>query len=379
MSSIVKELIGTPMVNVGLAVKRLVCFTFACLLCACSEPPTPYSWNLPHSVPPPVVPHDNPMTIESVELGKALFFDTALSGNNTTSCSSCHNPVLAFAEAAKVSVGAHGDSLSRNALALVNVAYNATFTWAHNGLATIEEQIMIPLFNEHPVEMGVTGNEEIILKRLSLPVYQQMFYAAYGNEKPSMNHIVKALANYVRSLTSFNSAFDKYAYGGDDTALTTQQVKGLNLFFSERTECFHCHGGINLTQSTIHAAQPLVLRPFHNTGLYNEDGEGGYPKIDTGLMSVTHNPEDMGKFRAPTLRNIALTAPYMHDGSIASLEEVVDFYARGGNHREITNRHRSPFIKSFVLTDEERAALVAFLESLTDTEFVEKHRKSTTL
>lgn len=379
MSSAIKESISTPMVNVGLAMKRTVYAALVCLLCACSKPPTPYSWNLPHNVPPPVVPNDNPMTIESVELGKALFFDTALSANQTTACSSCHDPSLAFAEANKVSVGANGDSLNRNALALVNVAYNATFTWAHNGLATIEEQIMIPLFNEHPVEMGVTDNEALILKRLTTPNYQQMFNAAYGNKNPSMNHIVKALASYVRSLTSFNSAFDKYAYGGDDTALTTQQVIGLNLFFSERTECFHCHGGINLTQSTIHAAQPLVLRPFHNTGLYNEDGEGGYPLIDTGLMSVTHNPEHMGKFRAPTLRNIALTAPYMHDGSIASLEEVVDFYARGGNHREIKNRHRSPFIKGFVLTVEERNALVAFLESLTDTEFVEKHKNSTIL
>ncbi|WP_421133731.1 MbnH family di-heme enzyme [Alteromonas sp. A079] len=379
MSSAIKEFISTPMVNMGLAAKRIVCAALACLLCACSKAPTPYSWDLPHNVPPPVMPDDNPITVESVELGKALFFDTALSGNHTTACSSCHDPALAFAEANKVSVGANGDSLNRNALALVNVAYNATFTWAHNGLATIEDQIMIPLFNEHPVEMGVTGNEERILERLSSPAYKQMFNAAYGNDTPSMNHVVKALASYVRSLTSFNSAFDQYAYGGDDTALTTEQVKGLNLFFSERTECFHCHGGINLTQSTIHAAQPLVLRPFHNTGLYNEDGEGGYPLIDTGLMSVTHNPEHMGKFRAPTLRNIALTAPYMHDGSIASLEDVVDFYARGGNHREIKNRYRSPFIKGFVLSDEERKALVAFLKSLTDPEFVEKHKDSTIL
>lgn len=128
---------------------------------------------------------------------------------------------------------------------------------------------------------------------------------------------------------SFNSAFDAYAYRQDDSALTAQQLEGLNLFFSERTECFHCHGGVNFTQSSKHSFQPFGAQPFHNTGLYNEDGAGSYPKTDMGLYSVTFNKQDMGKFRAPTLRNIALTAPYMHDGSIATLEDVIAFYARG--------------------------------------------------
>ena len=340
---------------------------------ACSKAPTPYAWNLPYDIPAPTVPADNPITVESVKLGETLFFDTALSADNTISCSSCHHPENAFAEPKPVSVGARGDKLNRNALALVNVAYNASFTWAHNNLDSIEKQLLIPLFNEHPVEMGVTGNEGVILTRLEQGDYPALFKAAYGDETPNVNNIVKALASYVRSLVSFNSAFDAYAYGQDDGALTPQQLEGLNLFFSERTECFHCHGGVNFTQSSKHSFQAFGVQPFHNTGLYNEDGAGSYPVSDMGLYSVTLNKQDMGKFRAPTLRNIALTAPYMHDGSIATLSDVIEFYARGGNKAETPNPYRSPFIKGFTLSEEEKAALVAFLQSLTDEEFIEKH------
>ncbi|AFT77414.1 Di-heme cytochrome c peroxidase [Alteromonas macleodii str. 'Black Sea 11'] len=352
-----------------------VVFCFTMVIGACSKSPTPYSWNLPHNIPPPPVPADNPLTEESIILGEKLFFDKGLSASNTISCSSCHDPEHAFAEPKTVSVGANGDALNRNALALVNVAYNASFTWAHNNLESIEKQLMIPLFNEHPVEMGVTGNEKRILKRFEGSEYRALFEAAYGDDTPNLNNIVKALASYVRSLVSFNSAFDNYAYAQDDDALTPQQLEGLNLFFSERTECFHCHGGLNFTQSSKHSFQPFTAQPFHNTGLYNEDGKGSYPESDMGLYSVTHNNDDMGKFRAPTLRNIALTAPYMHDGSIATLDEVIEFYARGGNVAESPNPYRSPFIKSFAISEDEKAALVAFLQSLTDEEFVKTHAK----
>ena len=352
-----------------------IVFCFTMVIGACSKSPTPYSWNLPHNIPPPPVPADNPLTEESIILGEKLFFDKGLSASNTISCSSCHDPEHAFAEPKTVSVGANGDALNRNALALVNVAYNASFTWAHNNLESIEKQLMIPLFNEHPVEMGVTGNEKRILKRFEGREYRALFEAAYDDDTPNLNNIVKALASYVRSLVSFNSAFDNYAYAQDDDALTPRQLEGLNLFFSERTECFHCHGGLNFTQSSKHSFQPFTAQPFHNTGLYNEDEKGSYPESDMGLYSVTHNKDDMGKFRAPTLRNIALTAPYMHDGSIATLDEVIEFYARGGNVAESPNPYRSPFIKSFAITEEEKAALVAFLQSLTDEEFVKTHTK----
>ena len=358
----------------AITLRAFLLSTFIVGLAACSKPPTPYSWNLPHNVPPPQVPDNNPMTEEGVALGKKLFFDKALSVNESIACSNCHLPEHAFADPRTVSIGAGGEALTRNALALVNVAYNASFTWAHNNLDSIEKQILIPLFNEHPVEMGVTGNESLILSRLNTPAYREGFKAAYGDSSPNMNNVVRALASYVRSLVSFNSSFDKYAYAGDDYALTPQQIRGLNLFFSERTECFHCHGGVNFTQSSKHSSQSFAVQPFHNTGMYNTDGMGSYPKSDMGLYSVTHNKADMGKFRAPTLRNIALTAPYMHDGSIETLEDVVAFYARGGNKRDKINPYRSPFIKGFRLTESEQAALIAFLHSLTDDKFIDTHK-----
>jgi cytochrome c peroxidase len=174
----------------------------------------------------------------------------------------------------------------------------------------------------------------------------------------------------VRSLTSFNSPFDDYAYRSNDAALSESQLKGMELFFSERLECFHCHGGFNFTQSSQHAFQQLDLRPFHNTGLYNIDGQGAYPETDQGLIEVTRDPRDMGRFRAPTLRNIALTAPYMHDGSLTNLDAVIAFYAAGGAGDGIKSPLKSAFMPGFVLTPEEHQDLKAFLHSLTDESFV---------
>ncbi|NMH59350.1 di-heme enzyme [Alteromonas sp. MYP5] len=340
------------------------------LASACQPQSTPYTFNLPETVPPPVVPVGNPLTEEKVRLGRRLFYDTALSVNQTQSCASCHQQQFAFAQATVHATGATGDKVSRNSMALVNVAYNSAFTWAHNGFAQIEQQLLIPLFNESPVELGITGHEDIILKRLTTHEYERLFDAAFATKTPNFDRIVKALASFVRSITSFNSPFDQYAYQGDDSALTPQQIKGMNLFFSERTECFHCHGGVNFSQSSTHTGQSLVLQPFHNTGMYNEDGQGAYPSDDQGLVRITHKQEDMGKFRAPTLRNIALSAPYMHDGSIASLAEVIEFYAQGGSEQGKSNPHKSPFVKGFALTDEEKIALEAFLNSLTDNSFL---------
>lgn len=343
---------------------------FALWLSGCSESPTPYKWALPYNVPEPVVPADNPMTEEKVVLGRMLFYDTALSVNQQQSCASCHQQQFAFAEATAHSVGTTGDTVPRNALALVNVAYNGSLTWAHEGLNHIEQQLMIPLFNEAPVEMGVTGHEQAILARLQSPDYQAAFEAAYADPAASWDGIVKALASFVRSLVSFSSPFDRYAYGGDDSALTQQQIDGMNLFFSERLECFHCHGGVNFTQSSKHTFQQLNLRPFHNTGLYNEDGQGGYPAVDQGLITVSLKPEDMGKFRAPTLRNIVVSAPYMHDGSVRTLAEVLDIYAAGGRGEGKHNPYKSPFVTGFSLTPEEKDAVIAFLQSLTDQKFL---------
>ncbi len=352
-------------------------------LLACSDPqPTPYVWPIPTDFPKPTVPAHNPMTAEKVELGRYLFYDRQLSGNGQQSCASCHQPQFAFSENRQTSIGSTGEIHRRNSLALVNIAYNKTLTWAHDGLLEIEQQVLIPMFGDAPTELGIGAAQDKVLKALTREPYPALFRQAFGDEEVNFVRVSQALASFVRSLISLQSPFDRYAYQGEDAALSQQQIDGMNLFFSERLECHHCHGGFNFTQSTSHEKQPLDRRPFHNTGLYFTErsnfSDKGYPDKDRGLAEITLNPADDGRFRAPTLRNIALTAPYMHDGSIADLSAVIDFYQAGGRHIQTGpwygdgRKHpsKNAFIAGFELTPVEKAALLAFLNSLTDPQFV---------
>ena len=310
------------------------------------------------------------MSQAKVELGEQLFFDPKLSFNNSLACASCHLPEFAFAEPKQKAIGATGQILRRNTQALVNVAYNSNLTWAHSGLNSIEQQILIPMFGEDPIELGITGHEQEILQRFAQAPYVELFNAAFGDDGVSFQKIVWALASYVRSLISLNSAFDRYAYQAQDDAMSESALRGMELFFSEKLECFHCHGGFNFTQSSQHQNQRLDLRPFHNTGLYNIDGAGTFPVEDQGLIEITLNKDDMGRFRAPTLRNVAMTAPYMHDGSLDTLNQVIDFNANGGRGEGITSPYKSTFVKGFTLTKDEKNELLAFLDSLTDKDFL---------
>jgi cytochrome c peroxidase len=338
-----------------------------------------YDWRLPVGFPAPLVPLDNPMSDEKVALGKSLFFDTNLSFNRTMSCASCHQPEAAFAENKAVAIGATGQTHRRNTQALVNVAYNGHLTWAHSGLEQIEQQILIPMFSEDPIELGITGHEQQVLQRFSTETYQQLFAQAFDHDQPTFDHIVKALASYVRSLTSFDSAFDRYAYQNQDSAMSEAAIRGMDLFFSEKFECFHCHGGFNFSQSSQHENQRLDLRPFHNTGLFDVDDKGAYPQSDRGLIEITLKATDMGKFRAPSLRNVQLSAPFMHDGSLQTLDDVIDFYAAGGRGKGISNPLKSPFVVGFVLRDTQKEDLIAFLHSLTDQKFIDRHANSSAI
>lgn len=357
---------------------RYLSFLFLFFLCACTEEPVEYDWKLRENFPKPQVPLDNPMTQEKVELGRFLFYDSSLSANQTQSCASCHQQSLAFAEPLKTSIGSTGDIIRRNSPALVNIAYNKTLTWAHSELKTIERQLLLPMFGESPVELGITGHEDEVLSRFKTDRYKEMFAKAFPGEEINFDLIVKALSSFVRSLTSLDSSFDRYAYDMKDDAISDSAIKGMALFFSEKLECHHCHGGFNFTQSTFHEKQILDRKPFHNTGLYMVSEKGDYPKKDNGLYEITLEERDRGKFRAPTLRNIAVTAPYMHDGSIETLSEVIDFYAAGG--RNIVsgefkgdgrkNPLKSRFMKGFVITEEEKQSLLDFLNTLTDERFL---------
>lgn len=326
--------------------------------------PTPYQWDIPYNIPPPLLHQKKHVVSEqSVRLGRHLFYDTNLSGNASTACASCHQQGFAFAQRLPVSIGSTGKPLKRNALPLINLAYASSFTWAHNGLDTIEQQMHLPLFNEFPEEMGITGYEEEVLIRFDTPTYNTLFLSAYGDTTVTFERIINAIGDFVRSLTSFNSAFDRYAYNNEDDALSADAIAGMNLFFSEKLECFHCHGGLNFTQASQHSSQSFKLKAFHNNGLNITDN-------DSGLHAVTRNESDRGKFKAPTLRNISHTAPYMHNGSLATLSDVIDFYASGGVGEGMHQATKSPFIKGFSITEKEKAQLIAFLNSLTDEQFL---------
>lgn len=330
---------------------------------------TDYAWRLPGWLPLPVVPDDNPMTAEKVELGRHLFYDRRLSRDGSMSCASCHVQALAFADGRPRPVGVTGEVHPRNAQALVNVAYTPVLTWANPSLVRIETQVLIPLFGEHPVEMGMAGREEALMATLRAePRYAGMFERAFpaAAEPIGLATLTRALASFVRALVSADSPYDRYRYGGQRDAISDAAKRGEGLFFSERLECFHCHGGFNFTDSLRHRRSGFTEIAFHNNGLYDLDGNGRYPAGNTGVHDVSGKPEDMGRFRTPSLRNIAVTAPYMHDGSLADLDAVIDHYARGGRHSPL----QSQFVRGFELTAAERADLKAFLHSLTDAGFL---------
>lgn len=360
--------------------------TISLVSCSKVEKSHPYQWDIINGFPKPQVPSGNSMSEAKVLLGRTIFYDKALSANQQQSCASCHLQQNAFAEPLPTSVGSTGEQHRRNSPALVNIAYNKTLTWAHDGLTSIEQQIILPMFGEDPIELGITHHEAEVLQRFQTDHYVTLFTQAFAIKSPqeiSFDQINKALASFVRSLISLNSPFDRYAYANDDNALSASALRGMNLFFSEKLECHHCHGGFNFTQSTSHEKQLLDRRPFHNTGLYNVNGS--YPEKDIGLAEISTLARDNGRFRAPTLRNIEVSAPYMHDGSIATLEEVLDFYAQGGRNISsgrllgdgIKNPLKSPFVKGFDMTEQDKQDLLAFLISLTDEKFLSnpKHAK----
>ena len=347
-------------------------------------PEREYRWPLADRMPLPEVPQDNPMSAAKVELGRRLFYDRRLSVNQTTACATCHIQALAFTDGRPRSVGATGETHPRGSMTLVNTAYASRLTWANPLLDRLEDQALTPMFGDNPIEMGMAGREEILVDVLrNDEVYAEFLPQVFpGDADPfSVLNAVRAIAAFVRSIVSFDSPYDRYL-AGDDKALGAAEVRGMDLFFSERLECFHCHGGFNFTDSTTHADDRVDRVGFHNNGLYNIDTNGAYPAENTGLYDMTGERRDMGRFKAPTLRNIAVTAPYMHDGSIATLDEVIAHYERGGRLIEegtyAGDGRRSPFKSEFVvgfeLTDTERADLLAFLHALTDTTLLEEPR-----
>ncbi|MBE0671974.1 MAG: right-handed parallel beta-helix repeat-containing protein [Anaerolineales bacterium] len=287
----------------------------------------------------------NPSTADKVELGRLLFFDPVLSQNNDMSCASCHHPDFGFTDGNAQAIGANGTVLPRNAMSLWNVAYNTNFFWDGRA-STLEQQTHTPLTDEN--EMAGTP-AEIEAELEAIPEYVSLFEKTFGSgDSVTYENVQNAIAAFERTLVSNNSPFDKYA-AGDVNALTPAQRRGLAVFRSAGTRCFECHSAPTFSDDS-----------FSVTGVPDLPGQ----PHDAGRMEVESTSLD-GAFKAPTLRNIALTAPYMHNGIFNTLEEVVDFYAKGGG-RDAGVENVDIHVIGFDLTDQEKADLVAFLYALTD-------------
>ncbi len=326
------------------------------------------------------------MTAAKVELGRRLFFERRLSGNGTQACADCHRPELAFTDGRGRAVGSTGEVHPRGAMSLVNAAYNHRYNWADPRLDSLERQALVPLLNRHPVEMGLAGRGEEVLARFAADAgWRAAFGAAFpaAAAPVTLENVTRALACFVRTLVSGSSPYDRWVFFGEREALSESARRGRQLFFSARLACGECHSGFNLSGPVVFAGSAPVEpgSAFHNTGLYNLDGAGAYPAADTGLAELTGEPADMGRFRAPTLRNIAVTAPYMHDGSLPTLAAVIDHYAAGGRNLDPDGRRaaapsplRDARLRGFSLDDGERRDLLAFLDSLTDPGFLSDPR-----
>lgn len=325
----------------------------------------PFDWGLPPGFPSPAVPADNPMSDARVELGRHLFYDTRMSINGTQSCATCHRQELAFTDGLARAKGATGAVHPRSSMSLFNAAFAPSLTWAAPMLVDFERQALVPMFGTDPVEMGLKGHERRLLQDLRGDgTYLRLFARAFDGDPRSFSvaNIARALAAFQRSLVSARSPYDRYRYGGDPSAISEAAKRGEQIFFSgEKAGCFQSHAGWTFAGPVRHAGRPDVETGFHNTGLYEP-----YPEPNSGLARHTGNPADAGKFRTPSLRNIGVTAPYMHDGRIATLEEVIEHYAAGGRAR--TNPNRSSILRPLKITAAEKADLIAFLHSLTDHE-----------
>ncbi len=322
---------------------------------------TPLTVQIPANFPQMPIPEDNPFTVEGVELGRYLFYDERLSGNNMMSCASCHSPQVAFTDDGnQFSTGIDGVQGTRNAMALINLAWDTRYFWDGRVL-TLEDQILRPVTD--PIEMHETW-PSAMAKIQADPVYPPMFEAAFGTDQVDSLLVAKAVAQFLRTMISGNSPFDRFQRGEGLLDVDAQlgilltQLEGgdpaLNLGGQWGADCFHCHphGGGRMTDGQL-----------HNNGLDSVF-------TDLGAGGITGSPEDMGRFKTPTLRNVALTAPYMHDGRFQTLEEVIEHYNSGG--------HESPTVDVFMkytqgglqLTPEKKQQLIAFLNSLTDMDFV---------
>ena len=332
-----------------------------------------WDWRIPNGFPRPAVPANNPMSEAKVKLGRYLFYDKRMSANGKESCASCHKQELAFTDGRARAEGTTGQLHPRSSMSLVNIAYVPLLTWANPTLDSLEEQALTPMLAEEPIELGLKGHEQEFLNTLRRdPVYQAAFPLAFpGVADPyTLKYVTAAIAAFERTIISMRSPYDRYRWGGDASAISDAAKRGEILFSSsERGGCFQCHGGWNFSSIRYEGGRE---REDEGSGFFNT-GVSSYAAPNRGLYEYTHRPEDVGKFRAPTLRNVAVTAPYMHDGSLATLEDVLDHYAAGG---KLDHPNKTRILHSFRLSESDKHDLIEFLKSLTDQDLLHDARWS---
>ena len=315
-----------------------------------------------------------------VELGRDLFYDNNLSINRTRSCGTCHNPDYAFTDGYKRSLGAYADLHQRNTQSLFNLGEQLYLTSADSSLHDVYDQMDQPLFSKHPIEMGADVDHPQVLNRiLKDPYYVNLLAKAYPSTSDtwSWHHIKMAIRAFVYSLRSTSSKWDAFLEG--HATLTHDEQQGMKLFFGPRLHCGTCHGGKHFNTPVVFDSLGRT-RFYFNVGLYALGASGRYPAYDEGLFHQTKNPKDIGAFRVPTLRNLSFTAPYFHDGSAATLEEVVDTYAAGGRVIDTgeyagdgrMNPYKDSLIRGFSWTPTERRQLLAFLRTLDDSVSIQR-------
>lgn len=294
---------------------------------------------------------DNEQAI--AELGRHLFFEPRLSANGCVSCSTCHQPEKAFTDGLTTALGIYGDLHPRNTPTLTNIAYAASFAWIDVGIESLEEQAKVPMFNTSPPEMGLLEEQDAVANIKDDINYQQLFKKAFPEEKGSLSlaYVQKSLAAFERTLISYQSPFDRYVYAGEHDALSTSAKRGMQLFHSRKLGCVTCHHSWNFSGPIRTVDEPAADPTFHSTG----------------LLTVNSGERD-DHFKTPTLRNVAVTAPYMHDGSLKTLEDVIEHYEQGGGD----GVSKSSLLRQFTLEPQQRTDLIAFLNHLTDEEFIQR-------
>lgn len=303
------------------------------------------SYEVPLGLQPIPWPEDNPYTKEKEDLGRILYFDKRLSSNQTVSCATCHNIPCAYSDCRILAIGIDDSVGTRHSPTIINAAYARLLFWDGRA-SSLEEQCKGPIGN--PKEMTLDkdvheAHRECVKRVINIAGYRPLFKKAYGTEEITLDRLSKAIATFERTVLSGNSPYDKYK-AGDKTAMTEEQIRGMKIFMDRKVGCANCHSGFNFTDEK-----------FNNIGV-GMDAE--HP--DLGRYMITHEEKDWGAFKTPTLRESEHTAPYMHNGSLATLEDVIDYYDKGGT----PNKNLHPLLKPLHLTPEQKQALVSFMKAL---------------